>query len=315
MPSAIDSSASSDPAPRPHSAARCGWTDALEAGRQRTIALLPTPLRGLFRPRLTGAFGILMYHRVTHRVPGQRPPTSNVSPPQFRRQLTGLLAKGYCPWPLRRALDAHRAGQSVPRNVFVVTFDDGYANNCTQAWPILRELGVPATIFLATAHLDTDAPFPFEDWEAAGASGVPCDAWRPLTSAECCQMLDGGGIELGAHTHTHEDFRGRPEAFSADLQTSLAVLRDRFGQPDATFAFPFGKRAKGLAGGELREAARRAGVLCALTSENELVLPESDPFDWGRFTASEADDGATLAAKLDGWYSLLRGGWRRISRK
>ena len=62
---------------------------------------------------------------------------------------------------------------AIPSNVFAVTFDDGYENNYLNALPILRELNVPATIFVATKYLDTDRPFPFDDWSAAGKSGVP----------------------------------------------------------------------------------------------------------------------------------------------
>ena len=46
-------------------------------------------------------------------------------------------------------------GLPIPRKTFVVTFDDGYVNNLTQALPILTRLGVPATVFVATAYLDS----------------------------------------------------------------------------------------------------------------------------------------------------------------
>jgi hypothetical protein len=50
-------------------------------------------------------------------------------------------------------------------------------------------------------------------------------------------------------------------------------------------------------------AARQTGVLCALTTESVLVDPDSDPFQWGRFNAFPWDTSATLAAKVEGWYS------------
>ena len=54
--------------------------------------------------------------------------------------------------------------------MFAITFDDGFENNYVNAWPVLKELNLPATIFVATKYLDSDVPFPFDDWSAAGSS-------------------------------------------------------------------------------------------------------------------------------------------------
>ena len=47
-------------------------------------------------------------------------------------------------------------------------------------------------------------------------------------------------------------------------------------------------------------------MLCALTTEPQLVRPGDSPFDWGRFAAEEHDTAASLAAKLSGWYEAVR---------
>lgn len=284
-------------------------------GLTRRQWLLTRAANGLTRTcglRLERAFGILMYHRVAEPTPGVPEPTWNVTPARFEAQLAGLLQRGFEAWPLRRALEHHRAGRPIPRRAFVVTFDDGYENNFLHAFPILKRLHVPATIFLATAYLDSAGPFPSDDWHAAGSDKVPAYDWRPLQTSQCRQMQQSGLIELAAHTHTHDDFRGRGDAFRADLATCQAELRERFGLTDATFAFPYGNKSTGFSGGELTETVRESGLLCALTTERELVLPTSDPFDWGRFTAENCDNAATLAGKLSGWYGLLRAGAARI---
>lgn len=252
------------------------------------------------------AIGILMYHRVTEGANASTAPTWNVSPTTLREQLSGLIARGFQPWPLQRVLDYHRRDQSIPRTVFVVTFDDGYENNYTQAFPILQELKVPATIFLATAYLDSSSPFPSDDWPLAGDKSIPLDSWRPLTTDQCRTMQRSGLIELAAHTHSHADFRGRPDALYEDLLLNQAELAERFGITESTFAFPYGTRSTGFSGPLLAGAVKAAGLSCALTTESELVLPKSDPYDWGRFTAEEHDTGATLATKLSGWYSAIR---------
>src|SRR5262249_41732815 len=82
------------------------------------------------------------------------------------------------------------------------------------------------------------------------------------------------------------------------------VLRARFGLGAVTFSFPFG-----IAGPELTDAARQSGVLCGLTTEQVPASLREDPFTWGRFGIEESDTAVTIAAKLDGWYSLARRIW------
>ena len=194
----------------------------------------------------------------------------------------------------------------------MVTFDDGYENVYRSALPILREYQVPATVFLATAYLDSQLPFPFDDWSCAGATGVPRDTWRPLTTAQCEEMLASGLIELGSHTHVHADFHNRPEELRQDLARSLEVLSTKFGLRDATFAFPFGYGNCRRDGPQLAAVAKETGLVCALTTESELISAGDDPFNWGRFAASGRDTAASLAAKLRGWYGLARMAWRRL---
>jgi peptidoglycan/xylan/chitin deacetylase (PgdA/CDA1 family) len=266
-------------------------------------------LHTAFRRARTRGFGILMYHRVAQCSAGLAPPTYSVSPEQLHTQLAGLIARGYQPWPLAKALDVYQAGDTVPANAVVVTFDDGYENNLTAALPVLRELGVPATIFLATAFLDSADPFPSDDWSLAGSTRVPTDSWRPLTSRQCEELLASGLIELGAHTHTHGFFAGRGETFREDLGQCLDVLRARFGIQQPSFAFPFG-----ITTPELVQVARQSGVSCALTTRFACVTPGTDPFQWGRFNVVGSDSPAILAAKLAGWYEPVAGSIRSIKR-
>lgn len=270
---------------------------------------LASGLNTLSGNRPASGFGILMYHRVAEREPGLETPTCNVTPDRFRQQLAGLLSRGFEPWPLRRAIEAHQRRRSIADNVFVVTFDDGYENNLTHALPILQELQIPATIFLATAFLDSDRPLPFDNWSEAGSPRVPAHRWRPLTTQQCDQLLDSGLIELGAHTHTHDAFAGRVDAFRDDLDHSLQVLQEKFGIVHPSFTFPFG-----LTTPEMIGAAQQAGVACALSTHPKLVDASVDPFHWGRFTASDLDTAGTLAAKLNGWYTPIADVLRKMKR-
>lgn len=278
---------------------------------QRIVARAPLPL-WYFSVAEEGRFGILMYHRTAPRSLWRGRPTFNVTPERLRTQLEGLLERGYQPWSLREVLATLDAGRRIPPRVFVVTFDDGHVSNYLYAWPILKDLHVPATVFVATAYLDSAKRFPFDNWNLAGCRGVPFDSWGPLTTAQCEEMLAGGRIDLGTHTHTHRDFRGRPADLEFDIRLSLDLLERRFGIQNAPFAFPFGRRSSGHAADDLVNAARRTGVACALTTESELAGPDRDRFDWGRFTVQQADNSETLAAKIDGCHTRMRDLGRRL---
>ncbi len=254
--------------------------------------------------------GILMYHRVAPRPEGVTPPTWNVTPARLRKQLAGLLDRGYHPWPLRRALEDSRSGRPLPPRAFVVTFDDGYESVYEHAWPILRELKIPATVFVVTAYLDSTRPFPFDDWVEAGSPRVPAGSWRPLRKVQCHEMLTERLVDLGAHTHTHRDFRGRPEEFGDDLSRCVSVLRACFGLTDIPFAFPFGMPSEGFADPALADAARRTGVTCGLTTEPARFRSGTDPFTWGRFEVLDGDSPTTISRCLDGWYDVVREIWR-----
>ena len=292
-----------------HGAAR--WLRTLKS---RGLSQAATTLSRLCGTRSGPGFGILMYHRVAEHVAGKPAPTWNVTPERFQQQIVGLLQRGYEAWPLRYALEHHRKGLPIPSKAFVVTFDDGYANVFQHAFPVLTRLKVPATVFLATAYLDSNKPFPCDDWSVTGDPDVPAEAWRPLTTDECRQMQAKGLVELGAHTHTHQDFRNRPEALGEDLVQNVAELHSRFGLDDATFAFPYGVKRLGFAGPPLNQVAREVGLLCSLSTEPQLVRPTFDPFDWGRFNAEPYDTAASLAAKLQGWYEAVRNAWRGVPR-
>ena len=192
----------------------------------------------------------------------------------------GYWLRGYAPWPLRKALEYRAAGYPIPRNAFVVVFDDGYANVATYAVPTLVRLRIPATVFLATAYLDQTAPFPFDDWHLAGHPATQ-HAWRPLSSDQVRGMLDTGWIEVGSHTHTHQDFRGRSHEFRSDVVTSLEVLDQRFGVQRPAFSLPFG-----VSESNWPELLQRIHVSCCVTSDCQLVTPADDPYAWGRFGTS-----------------------------
>jgi peptidoglycan/xylan/chitin deacetylase (PgdA/CDA1 family) len=116
---------------------------------------LPAPLWRL-AARLRSGGGsrgrllILTYHRV---LPEADPLLEDdVDVTELRWQME-LVARLYRVLPLPEAVEALYAGR-LPAGSVCVTFDDGYANNCQLALPVMKRLGLPATFFIATSFLD-----------------------------------------------------------------------------------------------------------------------------------------------------------------
>ena len=93
---------------------------------------------------------ILAYHQVLSSEDPLRPddPTRE----SFERQMR-LLARFFNVVPLSEAADKI-ASETLPPRAVCITFDDGYADNYVNAWPVIQKLGLPATIFVATRYLD-----------------------------------------------------------------------------------------------------------------------------------------------------------------
>jgi peptidoglycan/xylan/chitin deacetylase (PgdA/CDA1 family) len=109
---------------------------------------------------------ILAYHRVLD-VPDEDafagdPELVSASREEFERQMR-FVQRHFMPIRFADVLRALDEGKRLPRRSLIVTFDDGHVDNYTHAYPVLKSLGVPATIFLSTQYIDQPhLPFWFD---------------------------------------------------------------------------------------------------------------------------------------------------------
>jgi peptidoglycan/xylan/chitin deacetylase (PgdA/CDA1 family) len=110
-------------------------------------------------PNRPGRLTILMYHRVDHpqAEPDLDPSLLSATPGRFAAQMEHVA--GRCtPISLDTLLAVQRGDEPLPPRAVMVTFDDAYRDFDLNAWPTLRRLGVPVTVFVPTAYPDSAGP-------------------------------------------------------------------------------------------------------------------------------------------------------------
>ena len=150
---------------------------------------------------------ILMYHVIAAAPSGVAFPDLFVRPADFRGQMGWLAQHGYHAVTLQRVYDYWRDGSPLPPQPIVLSFDDGYLGQHTNALPVLRKLGWPGVLNLKVNALKSRYTLP---------------AWRVH------QML-AAGWELDAHTITHPDLTHVDEAqLWREVHGSRTILQREF---------------------------------------------------------------------------------------
>jgi peptidoglycan/xylan/chitin deacetylase (PgdA/CDA1 family) len=221
---------------------------------------------------------ILGYHSI-----GDLPHTLAVRPDAFRAQMEAVAASDATPISLAAALELLRAGPVIGRHV-CVTFDDGYRDNLTVAAPILRELGIPATVFVATGAIDGTAPFYWFD------DPPPALSWD-----DCRELASDPLFDVQPHTRTHPWLpQVSGERARDEIAGSRADLEDR-GFPATTFCYP-----GGLYGDRERRLVQEAGYVAAVTTDAGVNTGGGDPHVLRRTLIFLEDRLPDFALKLSG---------------
>lgn len=218
---------------------------------------------------------VLCYHAVSDR---WEDPLA-VSADAFGRQLQGLLSRGYRPVDTATAVTGN--GRSLH-----VTFDDAFRSVAT-AVPVLRRLGVPATVFACPGFTDGNCIFDVPDLPQ------PPENMEHLVTMNWSQLreLVENGVEVGSHTVTHPHLtRLTDEELRRELDESRLRLEDELGVPCRFLAYPFGEEDA-----RVRAAARSSGYEAAFALPGDQTSP--DPFAVPRVGIWRKDSARRVALK------------------
>jgi len=233
-------------------------------------------------PGFTRQLPILMYHQIATDGPASLA-RYRVHPQRFDEQLGLLRQHGYHALSLDRWREHMATGRPLPGRPVLITFDDGYQNVLTEAWPILERHGMTASVFVVADAIGDRA-----GWDAHYGPAAPLMSWDEI------HWLQDRGIEFGAHGATHRPFTALTTAeLTNELTRSRLLLEQGLGEAVTALAYPYGEHDEVVI-----RVAQSCGFDCAFTTRNGIAVVGGDRLQHPRIEVCGTDDLTAFAAKL-----------------
>lgn len=235
-----------------------------------------------------------MYHSISDETEDWVNPYFRVTTPSalFERHIQVLSEMGYCARPLRN-LDEMLKSSISSRKFVVLTFDDGFRDFYTNAWPIMKKYGFSGTVFLPVKFID--------DIDNELIKGKKHLTWDQI------RELDSQGIEFGSHTINHLQLRDcSKDIIRREIVDSKIIIEKKLGKPVFSFSYPFSlpfndKKTMQTIIGSIGEAGYRYSVGTKVGTvtkvKNKGIL--------SRLPINSMDDESFFKAKLGGAYNWL----------
>ena len=187
----------------------------------------------------------------------------SISPGLFRAHIQALVAGSFKLVPLGSVRDNPGS--------LAITFDDGYRSFLTVALPLLKEYGIPATIFVISGYCGR-----YNHWHSR-VNHLP--RLETLSWAEVREIAQAG-FTIGAHTINHPDLTMLPSKdVVQELRDCRTAIEDQIGMPVETLAYPYGATSAAVREIASQEFRLACGVRLGF------VEPGSNPFDLPRIDA------------------------------
>jgi peptidoglycan/xylan/chitin deacetylase (PgdA/CDA1 family) len=228
---------------------------------------LPEPLLPEEREK---SVPILMYHAIGES--NGYYPSLYVRESELADHLDALMGQGYHTITMAE-LTAHWVlGVPLPSKPVVLTFDDGYRDAYTAAFPLLKERGMCAVFYIDTQKIDKDYGL----------------------LAEMIKEMHEAGMEIGSHTVHHHDLTIlKLGMLKEELADSKTTLEELCGGEIISFCYPAGRN-----NAEVREAVAAAGYQNATTTQGGRAAMDDDIFALKRLRINRGDTGEGVLKKI-----------------
>jgi peptidoglycan/xylan/chitin deacetylase (PgdA/CDA1 family) len=233
---------------------------------------------------------ILNYHSVNPEH------ESSTRPVAFQRQMEYLISN----FKVISLLDFYNmrsAGKEFSDKLAMVTFDDGFEDNYQHAFPVLKKLKIPATIFLTTGFITYDIDIAQRDKTYKGL--------KPLTWEQITEMHEAG-MYFGVHTHTHPILTQIPLSESEkEIRVSKEILSDKLKEQVIFFAYPLGQ--PGTFNDNIKQQLKKHNLLLACSAIWCSNNSDVDILELRRVRIDPWDTFNDFKAKVSGQWDFI--GW------
>lgn len=241
----------------------------------------------VFSRKLGRYASILMYHSI-----GTNTAFFSVTNDMFDRQMKYLASSNFNILKLSELVRRMQSGESIAGCV-CVTFDDGYKDNYTNAFSILKKYNIPATIFLTTGHIGGKLSL---------KSGVSLSI---LSVDEINEMKTSGVVEFLPHSVTHIKYnKNNLEKCVNEARVSKKYIEKLFNEQASIYAYPSGKFATNFV-----EAIKREGYIAAVTVNEGLICCNDNPLTLKRNSIDSLTTIVQFKGKVSraiNWYSIIK---------
>lgn len=174
---------------------------------------------------------VLLYHKIDRPTPDVKIRGAFTAPKRFERQMSYLKRKGFEFYTASEIAAFYRDNAKFPDRGICLTFDDGWKDNYSHAVPILKKLGIKATIFIVASCVGKTT-----DRVTADGEGP-----REHLSEDNIREMSAAGVEFGSHSFNHKLFdRITEPEIVEEVTTSRDYLENLLQTPCRTFAYPAG---------------------------------------------------------------------------
>jgi peptidoglycan/xylan/chitin deacetylase (PgdA/CDA1 family) len=158
----------------------------------------------------------------------------STSPEKFRKQMEILAKSAFTVLSLHEVVRRIRGKESLPKNAAAITFDDGFRNVFDIAFPVLKEYGFAATVFLVTSFCEKN-----NRWIGQPDQIPTLDLLKWEQIAQMSEIVD-----FGVHTANHPDLtKISGDRLQEEIQGAREYLIQRTGKSHQAFAYPYGKQS------------------------------------------------------------------------
>lgn len=239
---------------------------------------------------------VLFYHRVAD----DRANDWTLSNRMFARQIRWLQSR----FELVSLQEIQRrlaAGENR-RPCLSITFDDGYADNCREAIPLLIERQIPCTYFVTVENVLQGRAFSHDVSPTNGAEG---NILLPNSLEQLKAMADAG-IEIGAHTYTHADLGTIDDQrqLYREVVSAREELQKALGRPVRYFAFPFGHHAN--LNCRAFDMAREAGYEAVCSAYGGYNIPDGNSPDGNSPDGNSPNENAFHLQRIPADETMIR---------